>query len=456
MFPRLVIENFGPFEKINLELKPLTLFIGRNSVGKSMLLYLLWTLSSSFPDMRKIVQIFERDDGKVLVEDILNKVCNSEDIDNEFKNLLKLIVKELPHAVASTLEYSLIKTFNVNDLRELSNDSSREIVIDIVGEFIRIIFKIYDRVIVDHYEINVKPLEDIHVKTVGKNYIVLSIGDVEGPPRPIFTWLDLLNIIVDILVAYVYTGIHMFFTHRAASAIFVDSRAGIIRTLLRTIPYQLPRIATEVVNPDISFIELYYSLIEDIRRGKNIDLEFIKPFLREIGIENIELLLERGAYTIILTSWTGKKMRIEDSPSGVREALLLALSLATREYPWVIYVEEPEAHLHPKAQIMLARLIVRSINRHYKRIILTTHSDYIITTINNLISLSSESDEKLRELGYTREDIIEPDNVAAYLIRPEGRKAVVEKLEVTSDGIPEDEFAKIAMEILDERTRIYA
>ncbi|NPA22903.1 MAG: AAA family ATPase [Crenarchaeota archaeon] len=41
MFPRLFIENFGPFEKINLEIKSLTLFIGRNSVGKSMILCLL-------------------------------------------------------------------------------------------------------------------------------------------------------------------------------------------------------------------------------------------------------------------------------------------------------------------------------------------------------------------------------------------------------------------------------
>jgi predicted protein tyrosine phosphatase len=40
-------------------------------------------------------------------------------------------------------------------------------------------------------------------------------------------------------------------------------------------------------------------------------------------------------------------------------------------------------------------------------------------------------------------------------VRTEGDKAVVEKLQVTKEGIPEDEFAKVAEELLGERGRIY-
>ncbi len=395
VLPKLDIENFEPFEKISLELRPLTFFIGRNSVGRSMILYLLWTLLSSFPDMNKLLEILGKNDVKILVGNIIDRVGKGENIESGLKSLFKIVIKEFPYTIVSTLEESLIKSFNVNNLRELSDDPSRDIIINISGKLIKVSFRIGDNVVVDHYDFNFEPLEDIHIDTIGRNYVVFNIENVKGSPRPIFTWLDLLNIVIDLLIGYIYTGIRMFFIYRAASAIFVDGRAGIIRALLRTIPHQLPRIVTEVVNPDISFIELYYSLIEDLRKDKNIDIEFIKPFLREIGIENIELSLERGTYTMILTSWTGRKMRIEDTPSGlreVRESLLLALSLATREYPWTIYVEEPEAHLHTKAQIMLTRLIVKSVNRYHKRIILTTHSDYIITTINNLIALSSEKD----------------------------------------------------------------
>jgi len=44
---KIYLENFGPFEKIDLELRKLTIFIGRNSVGKSMLSYLICALSSA-------------------------------------------------------------------------------------------------------------------------------------------------------------------------------------------------------------------------------------------------------------------------------------------------------------------------------------------------------------------------------------------------------------------------
>jgi len=38
------VENFGPFERAEIKLRPLTIFIGRNSVGKSVLMRLLWAL----------------------------------------------------------------------------------------------------------------------------------------------------------------------------------------------------------------------------------------------------------------------------------------------------------------------------------------------------------------------------------------------------------------------------
>jgi predicted ATPase len=43
----VTVENFGPFEHAEIKLKPLTIFIGRNSVGKSLLMRLLWALAST-------------------------------------------------------------------------------------------------------------------------------------------------------------------------------------------------------------------------------------------------------------------------------------------------------------------------------------------------------------------------------------------------------------------------
>jgi hypothetical protein len=43
---RVQIENLGPFKSAEVELRSLTVFVGRNSVGKSLLMRLLWALAA--------------------------------------------------------------------------------------------------------------------------------------------------------------------------------------------------------------------------------------------------------------------------------------------------------------------------------------------------------------------------------------------------------------------------
>ena len=44
---RLSISHIGPFEHADLELRSLTILIGRNSTGKSLLLNLIWLASTT-------------------------------------------------------------------------------------------------------------------------------------------------------------------------------------------------------------------------------------------------------------------------------------------------------------------------------------------------------------------------------------------------------------------------
>ena len=50
----------------------------------------------------------------------------------------------------------------------------------------------------------------------------------------------------------------------------------------------------------------------------------------------------------------------------------------------VLIIDEPEINLHPSSQVILARLLVR-LTRLRIKLILSTHSDYIVREINNLI-----------------------------------------------------------------------
>ena len=97
----------------------------------------------------------------------------------------------------------------------------------------------------------------------------------------------------------------------------------------------------------------------------------------------------------------------------------------------LLIVDEPESHLDTANQILLARLLAR-LARAGLRIIVTTHSDYIIKELNNLIMLSSDFVGKagvIKRLGYGREDCIGPDSIRAYIAEETGvTRCAIDKL----------------------------
>lgn len=58
-----------------------------------------------------------------------------------------------------------------------------------------------------------------------------------------------------------------------------------------------------------------------------------------------------------------------------------------------LMIDEPELNLHPDNQRLVARLLVRLVNRGI-RVVISTHSDYIVRELNNMIMLSTEFPER--------------------------------------------------------------
>ena len=100
----------------------------------------------------------------------------------------------------------------------------------------------------------------------------------------------------------------------------------------------------------------------------------------------------------------------------------------------------------------MARGIVRLVNAGVK-VLITTHSDIIISQVNNLLALRQASPELVEEGGFEAEDFLEPEQVGAYLFRHNQELGGCEtvQLEIDPDtGIDEDEFAAVFEAIYDE------
>lgn len=128
------------------------------------------------------------------------------------------------------------------------------------------------------------------------------------------------------------------------------------------------------------------------------------------------------------------------SSSMVTEIAPLILVLRyMSEFP-VLILEEPEAHLHPELQRRVAQVIVRLVRKGLI-VVITTHSADFCQQINNFMKLGALSPDKRAEaqkkFGYESQDYLELDDVSGYEFKLDGagEKTTVDPMKKHSGGL---------------------
>jgi AAA15 family ATPase/GTPase len=123
-----------------------------------------------------------------------------------------------------------------------------------------------------------------------------------------------------------------------------------------------------------------------------------------------------------------RKINLANASSGQQEVLPLLVVLCSWQYyvprvrPSTFFIEEPEAHLFPVSQRRLIGLFSRLYKSVGHNFLLTTHSPYILTALNNLIMASNLAEEKKEKLNGKIKKVIGSDepirfeDVGAYTI----------------------------------------
>ena len=77
-------------------------------------------------------------------------------------------------------------------------------------------------------------------------------------------------------------------------------------------------------------------------------------------------------------------------------------------------IDEPELNIHPANQRHIARLLARLVNAGL-RVVISTHSDYIVREFNSLLMLSQDNGELRDRHNYSEDEVLNVEQVSACL-----------------------------------------
>ena len=234
-------------------------------------------------------------------------------------------------------------------------------------------------------------------------------------------------------------------------ALLVDGRTGLLRLIIGGLPITTLRIRKFLL-ADVKFLEDFNMLATEFaEKQKWPNIPALKDLFEDLGFK-ITVKIEHYTPRVYIKTWTGLEMPLEKALLGIREMTPIIFALLSDKV-YYVFIEEPEVHVHPTAIKHLTRLIAYGVRNGKKMVLLTSHNDYLVYVLNNLILLSSRREEASK-LGYDSNETLKPSDVAVYLLKRQGRYSIIEQLEVKEHGFSEKAFEQVVEELSEERTKI--
>jgi AAA domain, putative AbiEii toxin, Type IV TA system/AAA ATPase domain/Protein of unknown function (DUF3696) len=94
-------------------------------------------------------------------------------------------------------------------------------------------------------------------------------------------------------------------------------------------------------------------------------------------------------------------VNIADVGFGVSQVLPVIVALLVAEPKQLVYIEQPEIHLHPRAQVALAEIFAEAIDRGVQ-VIVETHSELFLLSIQTLVAENKIAPDDVKLHWFTR------------------------------------------------------
>ncbi len=181
--------------------------------------------------------------------------------------------------------------------------------------------------------------------------------------------------------------------------------------------------------------------LQEIKEKKQNDYKFILPYIQNVaGVKGIDF--EKKEFTskcFGVNKLTGAKVPIYDFGFGVSQCLPIFVQGALMSQYSSLMVEQPEAQLHPTAQLALGEFFADLWKKRQVGSILETHSDNILLRLRRLIAKGTLQPEDV--------------SVAFFDFDEDKNQPVIKNLDIAEDGsmqegLPWEFFGKNVKEIV--------
>ena len=457
---KLAVKNFGPIREGEVEFKPLTVFIGPNNSGKSYMATLLYAMTLAligkmgFPYTPRFASnSFSSEDVNSLVEWAkslsINPTGEGEDIVLKVRSILRSYIDAERRELEVRVQRTLREYFSSRDLSELGYANSRNFSVSLFEERTDLPFAT-----VGELKANINVEQDWYALT--RNHVPRFIG-VPGKDTQTHNFASDFSFILRNL----WRGKLVPMGMPEGDVYYLPAgRTGLIQgwQLVASLAIGMigPRIGTQDLEipsfPGIArdFTQQLLGALSPWRdNGESHNLEHGISLLEERILQGrIQARLSNNIPTINY-DLDGFQIPLQRTSSMISELAPIHIWMThILKSGDVLIIDEPEAHLHPENQRLIAQVLVRLMNAGV-RVVCTTHSSLILHQLSNQI-LATASD-RLDAVGFTEHDKLNLEDVGVHLFEPSEDGVYVKEVEIDSDfGISEDEFVRVADQIGDE------
>lgn len=321
---RLIVENFGAIKKADIVINKYNILIGHTSSGKSI--------------VAKLISIFNNNIFWAIRE-------------GDTKSFIKLLVKyNINFDFEKNTKISYIKgdyiwnitreafTTNYPDA-DLMNLANTENPADFINKFIEKNRRMEN--------VDLKSLMDLLEKIIQNDNDRNSISFLKS---------TLMQLIYDEYIP-----------------VYIPAERTLISTFTNSV-FSLLQAGTNIPQ----CIKDFGSLYEKARNAnRHLDIDFM----------NIQISFSEKDDTVLLKN-DNKQIKLTQSSSGIQSIIpLLSVfnQYSSNRNRQILVIEEPELNLYPTTQMYLIDWIMTKMRKSSGKIVITTHSPYVLSTIDNLI-----------------------------------------------------------------------